>query len=868
MRAAKIIIALFLLSSFLQNTTSGKELQSSPQSGTHVPGIRNETREPSLQIVELVFNGKSAGTCRCFSFDNTLWIPFDLFKEQTAPGFLPESNGIITISTSIGKLSLDSGNDLRQFEKNSYISAKTLEKKLFIVSRFNQEYYSLDFDIPWRAVKKETEINNHPPDDYCRAPAHSVSFVHLEGDYLYDPIQKSSPDNHFLFEAGGRVAGGIWDVVSEKNYEGNPVLSRYHWTTYSDNAVVRIGSARSSPYFLMPDIPFSGIQAAWSNRSIMPYIDNAAGSKNDSFLSVDREQSKTLEGTGPVAGIAELRIDGVVTARQRIGIDGKYVFYNVRMYSDFRSIQVFLYQHSLLEKPMKVIDFSRSMLGRMLAGRELLVKTGAGFIRNVEGNRQFPDLFSGQVLYGVTDRLTLEGNVQYNSLTGRNDFLLGAVASLGSHWAVSIYGASVNGLYSGEATAEGHYPFADVYYRGLFSRNDVFSGGHSGQKHNFRLNARLSGKFTALLYGQYGNSGADTSRFVLPGFFWQIHPSIRITAIPDFDRKYHVETWMKLSANQDLTLSYSEREQRYNADYRYDLSQYIRFRLEEGYLKNPSGSVTSIFFDWNPDSNYYNIFSVGATCSRKKAGYFISWHKYLNPGLQFTLTYSSNHSAENYVSSIDDPLIIPADNKKILYATFSWDLGMSAKGLKPVNREEISLTRGGISGSFVFDNSYPAVDADDINGVNILMNGEILSQRQLDGSFFVGDLKKGIYEISFETESLPIELSISKVQKKIEVKPCSVTSIEIPVYVQYGVAGKIHCEEKEYKTVKVSVVSEKDGLVAAQKAVNEFGYYRFDGLKPGKYTVKAEKTADGGAIATQRDIEIRDCFLFGVDLEL
>lgn len=865
MRAAKTLTLLFLSLSCIQQAAAGEEPLFHQTSGRQIPLDKPDSGKPALEIVELVFNGKSAGTCRCFFYNDLFWIPFELLAEKTAIEPLPESAGTVNIPTTIGVLSFDSGKDLRQFENHVYISTETLEKKFFITSKFNQQYYSFGFDIPWRVVKKVT-VKNNVQEDFLRAPDLSLSFLHLEGNFLYETGRKAGEGSHFLFESGGRVAGGIWDIVAEKGDEHDPDLSRFHWTSYKDNAVMRIGTGSTSPYFLLPDIPFTGIQGAWSNRTIIPYIDNTSGTKNDSFLVPDREQSRSIEGSGPVAGIAELRIDGIVSARQRIGLDGKYVFSDVRMYSDFRSMQVFLYQRSLLEKPVKIIDFSRSVLNRTLGGGELLVKAGAGTIRNHGAGGYSPDLFFGQVLYGLSDRITLEGNTQYNYSTGGNDYLLGAALSLGANWAVSLYGAGMNGLSSAEARVEGHYPFGDLHYRGLFSQVAGDSGRHLDQSQQLRLTGRLFRNFTALLYGQYEKTPQKTSLFMLPGFFWQPHPSVRITTLPDFDRNYHYETWVKLRENQDLTLSYSEKEHSLNAEYRYDFSQYMHFRIEEGYLLKSSASVSSIFFEWNPESSFYHMISVGASYSSGQAGYAVSWHKYLNAGLQFRLTYSGNLPVEKYISSIDDPLVFPADHKNILCATFSWDLGVSGKKLRAVNREELGLTRGGISGAFVPEKDSPLLDEKNIEGINVLVNGQQLSQRQLDGSFFIGDLKQGLYDISFDIENLPIDINISTVRKKIEVRPCAVTTIEIPVYAQYGVAGKIECLQEDYHRYKLEIVSAGNGSVVAERFPNEFGYYRVDGLRPGEYIINVEKIGSEATVIGERRITIHNSFLFGVDI--
>jgi hypothetical protein len=101
----------------------------------------------------------------------------------------------------------------------------------------------------------------------------------------------------------------------------------------------------------------------------------------------------------------------------------------------------------------------------------------------------------------------------------------------------------------------------------------------------------------------------------------------------------------------------------------------------------------------------------------------------------------------------------------------------------------------------------------------------------------------------------------------VEVKSGTVTHLSIPVYAQYGIAGKITGSSGQAMTNAVIELSGKDGTPIKRAASNEFGYYRIDELKNGAYSLKVI-SINGISVHDQppKTVEIRNDYLFNIDI--
>ncbi len=813
-------------------------------------------------LAEIFVNRRSSGTHLCFNQNGIYWIPFALFIEKTGLK-APENNQLqIAYQTSLGTMNFSTGS-IKIIEQTPCISLNELKKTFLVDGRFNPSAFAIELDVPWQAgsgrvFKEKVKVK---PD--IEAPNSSLSFLRFEPEITYD--FERTPEKNLLLETGGRVAGGVWDITLQGDPEHSFYPTHYHWTTYNRNLALRFGTGSSDINPLISDEPATGIQFGWNNHNILNQLDFERFSDSDVFLSLDRTQQRSIEGRGMPASIAELRLDGVVVARQRIGLDGRFVFSNVRMTSELRKTQVYLYERSLREKPFAVLDYTISILNRSLPSHELLIRGGSGFTGNPFDESKEKRSLTGftHIQYGLNSRITLEAGMQHNPETGNNELLAGSILSLGRNWSAALYGAQANNRYGRDARLEGHGKNWDISTLSSWKETGFSAdGAESEENHLLRFSTGMLEPFDIMLYGNYSRTGeGEIKKFILPGAFLTLSQWMTLSALPDDDKQYRYEANLRLGSQNDLSVVYDKKT--VTADLRSDLSPSLISRVLNSYAVETGDLLSSLYLDWYPGGSHFDLIRLGTSRSGGEIGFSGSWSKFINAGMHFTLQYSYNmnnaHKLETETNFLEN--IITSEARQFASFTMTWDMGFSRRRNYPINRSAISHTRGGLAGSLDITNDT-RLKSSDINNVDILLNGRKLGQRQIDGTFFVGNLKPGIYSVDIDTEKLPLELNIARKSVKAEVRNGSVTEVNFPVYAEYGVAGCLSDSRGNGVPRSELEIIDASGKPVGHVITDQFGYYRVDGLRPGKYTVKTT----GSGTAQEKTFTITNDFIFEVNL--
>jgi len=813
-------------------------------------------------LVEVFVNGRSSGTHLCFSQNGEYWIPFGLFIEQSSLK-APESGQEKTAyQTSLGIITFSSGS-IKVIEQTPCISFSELKKTFLVAGRFNQSAFAIELDLPWQAGTGRVSREKEKVKPDIEAPNSSLSFLRIEPEITYDFVLE--PEKNLFLEAGGRFAGGVWDFTLEGDPEKSFFPTRYHWTTYNRNLALRLGTGSSDIYPLISNNAFTGIQFGWNNHNILNQLDFERYSDSDVFLTLDRTQQRSIEGTGTPASIAELRLDGVVVARQRIGLNGRFTFSNVRMTSDLRKTEVYLYDRSLREKPLAVLDYTISIENRSLPAHELMIRGGGGFTGNPldESGAKRSLVGFSHIQYGLSNRITLEAGVQNNPQTGSSELLAGSIISLGSNWAAALYGARSNEHYAADARLQGHGRNWELSTLSSWKDQGYATDDtEKEQTHSLRFSTGILDPIDIMLYGVYSRTGdGKIKKFLLPGVYWTLTDWLMLSALPDDDELYRYEANMRLGSQSDLSVVYDKKI--VTADLRVDLSPSLISRVLDSYSLETGDNLSSLYLDWYPEDSHFDLIRLGTSYSGGQYGFSGSWSKFINAGMRFTLQYSYNmnnahqlETDENFVENIITP-----DAQHFASFTLTWDMGFSGKKTYPINRSAISHTRGGLAGSLDIANDT-SLKSSDINNVDILLNGRKLGQRQIDGTFFVGNLKPGIYSVDIDTEKLPLELNIARKSIKAEVSNGAVTEVNFPVYAEYGVAGCLSDSRGNGIPGSQLEIVDGAGNPIGQFTTDQFGYYRADGLRPGNYTVKTS----GSGLPQEKSFTITNDFIFEVNL--
>ncbi len=833
------------------------------------PGTVVRAADNAESIISGIYiNGNDRGTITAYLRNNEYWIPWELFLDES--GLKPEETetGKTQYATSIGIIAFES-DALETIENTTCISFSSLKQVFRVFPAFNQSLYAVMLTIPWQAgAPRKTGSTTATKKADIFAPGSSLSFIRIESDLLYD--FKTDPDKNLLLETGGRLLDGTWNMTLEGDPEREMEPTQYHWTTYNRQLAFRAGTGTPDLYSIIDSRSFTGTQFGWSNRNIIRYLDFDRYSDSETFLAIDRTQLQTLEGDGPPAGIAELRFDGIVVARQRINLEGKFIFRNVRISTDLRKTEVYLYERSLADPPATILDFTRRLSGRMLPKGELLIRGGAGKSGNIldsDNADRDENICFGHVQYGISGRMSIEAGIGNNIDTGTADYYGRTILSIGGNWAAALYGARSNDRYAGEFRLEGSGRY---WQASLWSNLQEKQYGEDDalQRERNALSFSLR-PFRTMTVSLYGLSETINSRksqeYLLPGIYWGVFPGVQISATPNEDEQYRYESSFRLSASGNLRVAYEN--DIVSAEYAQSLNEKLSMRVLNTYARKTDDNVTTCYFNWLPGNTSYSMFEAGFSYSGGAFGFAGSLSTYVNTGLRLALRYSYNMNNAQALR-IDELSFIDAASEPAQYlaCALTWDLGWSGKRLYPINRTAVSTTRGGIAGKLDVE-SGSSLSSSDIDNVSILLNGRTMQQRQIGGSFFVGSLLPGIYSISVDPENLPVELVAGEGTRNVEVKSGTVTHLSIPVYARYGIAGKITGPSGQALAHAVIEISGKDGIPIKRTTSNEFGYYRIDELKKGTYSLKAI-SINGVALQGQqpKTVEISNDYLFNIDI--
>jgi len=819
-------------------------------------------------IVELFFNDNSSGIQRCYEIGDDIWIPFDLFHQHANLPEIENSGQTNTVKTTLGPV-VFSPESLKAFEGAHYISLRTLKESFHVHPLFNDYLYAIKIVIPWTPLALSNGRNKSTaivPD--IAAPKSSLSFLHFESDLSH---RLGHETNSYLeLEAGGRFGGGTWDVMGKGDPSETLSLTRYHWTHLSRHTALRIGTGSSQSYNLLTDLKYTGLQFAWNNRGIMRNLENTQYSDADVLLNIGSTQRRTIEGTGPPAGIAELRFDGRVAARQRIPFTGRFIFRNIRMTTDLRITEVYLYKHTLLEKPARIINYSQSLANRSLEKQELLVHGAVGIAGNILENDTSADSFTGfgHILYGLNRRLTLESTLQHNPRTGSTDFLFGPVFSIGSGWNAALYGAQANGRTGADMTLSGHGKTWRFTERSLwYDKGFRHDTQKAYQRHLFRLQTKPFSWLSTTLYGNYTKEGnAIQSQYILPGGTVRLSRHASISALPDDENgDYRYEAYLSPRHDTNVRLQYEDAMVTANVDYDFGNGDNM-LQLIHSYTPRDNTHASSVYLNLSPGETGKNRLQLGSSCSQSGLGFSGSWSRTVNAGLHYILSYQHNIYHEN-AFSIDESAFLPDNNaEQTISFNLVWDLGRSNSRFYPINRTAISHTKGGMAGALKIMTDS-GIEQSSINDVAILINGRKLGQQQKNGSFFIGNLRPGIYSVSVDTEKLPVELVVEQQKQRVEVRSGALTEVIIPVFAEYGAVGKVSSVSGSALADRTVGITGPEETIVKTTLTDQFGYYRVDGLRKGSYTATLLKTGTNIPDQTsETSFTITNKFLFDIDL--
>ena len=146
----------------------------------------------------------------------------------------------------------------------------------------------------------------------------------------------------------------------------------------------------------------------------------------------------------------------------------------------------------------------------------------------------------------------------------------------------------------------------------------------------------------------------------------------------------------------------------------------------------------------------------------------------------------------------------------------------------------------------------------------VLVDGHVRARSDADGRFHVPNLAPGVHRVELDSEGLPIEFSVHEAPRRVEVRAGSLTRVDFTLDLRLGLAGQLRAPDgKALGEVDIHLIDAEQSIQGRARS-NAYGYYRIDGIPPGRYELRA--MAADGRILARKDVLLDDRFLFGQEL--
>ncbi len=812
-------------------------------------------------LVGIILGGGEVGAFEVLRDGGSgLLVPLEPFAELSGCRLVeatPETG--MRLETPLGTIELDE-KDVLEIDGVRYLAGRVFEDRLASPMAFDEGEFALRFDLAWRpAAGAAPAAPASPLVPDVLPPQASLSTLRLDVQYSDSDLTGDRFDSGTLL--AGRILGGRWQVRWQNDFEGGQRWQDYAWLRGEEQHLWLLGHQRVQLHPLLPGIELTGAQLAWTDQPLARF---RRVLRPGELLPRRLRPVDSYQGTGPPAGLAELRIDSRVIARQTIGLDGRYAFYDVALPNrQLSQVEIYVYDRHNLTVPVAIDERSRSTSEFLLPSGAFIHQGGAGYGGNlaqdaldgfdVAADAEVSGFYQGR--WGLRSGLTLEAAAQRTA--DRLQIMGGFVARLSRAMVVSL------GL--GTAEDAGGY---NLELDGLWSRwrlrgrSQLHQSGfqRDGSEETFdhvlELGTTPSMSLDLALIARSRRQPNQRADFVLPALTWRPLAGVSLRARPDEEGDYVADLGWQLSRAARLAAHYQD--QRGFLDYSHRLghrySLFSAAQLGGGLDERYSASLRR-----SGAGRWRLSWTAGGIFAASEAGFRVAASAALAPGVLLRLDWE------------DDPLLLASGgrrNRQLLIGVttdHAWSRGRLLPARSLARRDD----RGAIAGRVRIDAPFELPDYP-LEDLRILLDGSARGRTQRGGSFFIANLPEGVYRLELDRENLPIELTPERVTLAAEVAAAAVTQIEFVVRPEFGLAGRVtDAGGKALAGVHIEIL-DLEGSILQSGSSDRFGLFRFDGLPIGEYTLRVSPRSfpDAPWRLPSRAIEIADDYLFGQDLRL
>ncbi len=540
-----------------------------------------------------------------------------------------------------------------------------------------------------------------------------------------------------------------------------------------------------------------------------------------------------------------------------MGLDGLYDFREVRLStSRANRVEVLIYDRGIPTVPIDIHDHSRSASQQMLPSGALMMQGGFG----QQGNALHPaQQLSGtagfaQGRFGVSSKLTLETAMQQDG--ARRQFVVGAVSQLASGVVASFAGAGSGGRF-------GYLGDIEAYagrWRFLASSQGREAGFQLGSErftdHFVDFSRRsVSGTWEVGVVGRYRRSQTGDQTFLLPAVSFRPWRGMSMRARPDYHGEYRLDLMWSPGSRWRVGATRS------GPNAMLDLTWQPAARLRAsllGQIVQGAGHSQALRLSWVGKGRWQPALIGGPMLTNGQLGVALGVQAAVMPGMLLAATYQTKS--------------LLAEEGRESGATLSFalvgDLAFAGSRVVPGRSLGNYGSTGGIAGRIRVADGYK-VDAEQLAGLPILVNGRPATRTTRGGKYLLTNLDEGVHRVEYDPDRLPIELSPRERKRMVEVAAGAITRADFTLDVEFGIAGRVLVGGRKLPGLMVELVDRR-GDVVARAATDRFGLFRIDGVPIGSYTLRLspDNAPDADIEWPSRPVEVIDDFIFDQDLSL
>ncbi|GBE95302.1 carboxypeptidase regulatory-like domain-containing protein [Nostoc cycadae] len=815
-------------------------------------------------LLGVIINRREVGNLDVIRQGNTLLLPLDDFAKLAGITVETKDNNTY-LNTPLGTINL-AEDDIQNFKGVNYISDAFIRDKLSSNIEFNSLDLALIIDLPWRGdgTAYTSEAVNLQPDVF--APLNGFSNLRQELNIVSNAGDVNLRSTTLL---GGRLAGGLWRVRVNNNFENSPDLSEYFYYKRNGGFLYQVGRQQIGINPLVNSLNLTGAQFGYTNIPTNRF--NQTNSANE-LLPRRSRPLQTFQGVVPAASFVQLRVSGVVVAQQQVGFDGRYEFVDVNLpVGQNNQIEILVFDRNNLNVPSEIRSVRINSSDLLLPAGGNVQLAGVGLTGNLVQNSLFDNnngtdagQFAGfyQVRQGLSNNLTFEGSLQAipNTLQSQAGLIWRVAnpvvlsASVGNSFGKLAYNTDLD-IQLGKLDITANSQSYPNGYRNGKNSGDFFN-------HSAEVSYRFNNNFQLGFLARSRKSGSDTNEYISPTFSLRPFGRLSLNGRPDINGQYLFNAYYQV--NRAARLSFNTFGDRYTTGLSYDFNRNYQVSLGTDFGGSYATRYTAAL-NYNPPNIRQLSWRMGLAYREGNFGPIVGASMQVLPGLFARVEYQGIPFAgrRNAFGGFNDDR---------LTVSLVSDLSFAGGRAIPSSFNSLSKERGAIAGRIAVSGENRGYDLQGasvrvINNHNKPVGGATTDS---SGNFFVGGLPEGVYRVEVDPDKLPVELTLPKTGRVAEVGIAGVTNVDFAARLEYGLAGRItDVAGQPMSDVRVELVNIA-GTEVLSAMTDEFGLYRVDGVPVGKYTLRVppqDAIANSEALP-KREVDIHNEFVYDQNLQL